>query len=191
MRARTPSFIWIPFVFSIGTISWGLLLAGLAIMAAVILTPALREVNAAEKTRNDYQATLQLLDQKIQLQKDFTEAAGKDPVLMERLASRQLNLNRKDQDILILDSQGKNPDRSVRTLLADSLTPVVATQPKPLNPVLALTLDPDPRDYATPPAGAIQRLTYAIKKHSRTTLIILGCGAIGLSFFLGVKYQRH
>ncbi len=168
MRARTPSFIWIPFVFSIGTISWGLLFAGLAVMAAVILTPALRDVKEAERARNDSQATLDLLDQKIQLQKDFTEAAGKDPVLMERLASRQLNLNRKDQEILILDPQGQNKDRSVRALLAESLTPVAVAQPKPVNPLLAMTLN----------AGL------------RPMLIMLGCAAIGLSFFLGVKYQR-
>src|SRR5947208_3600267 len=103
MRARTPTFIWIPFVFSVGTISWALLLAGLVILAAVAVTPAMRDVNQAEATRNDYRATLELLDQQIALQKQFADAATKDPALMERLASRQLNLNRKDQDVLIFD----------------------------------------------------------------------------------------
>lgn len=169
MRLRTPSFIWIPFVFSVGTISWGLLAAGLMLFAAVILTPAIRDVKEAEKTRNDYQATLDLLEQKKSLQNVFTAAAGKDPVLMERLASRQLNLNRKDQDILILDPQGLNQDRSVRTLLAESLKPVPPVEPKPLNPLLAMTLNPG----------------------LRPMLIMLACAAIGLSFFLGVKYERH
>jgi hypothetical protein len=175
---RTRTLIWIPFVFSIGTISWGLLLAGLTLMAAVILTPALRDVKDAERTRNDYQATLQLLDQKIQLQKDFTEAAGKDPVLMERLASRQLNLNRKDQDILILDPQGQNKDRSVRTLLAESLTPVQAVEPKPLNPLLGLTLETVTVNFRGAKLGL------------RPALILLASMAIALSFFLSVKYQR-
>ena len=169
MRLRTPSFIWIPFVFSVGTISWGLLAAGLVLFAAVILTPAIRDVKEAEKTRNDYQATLDLLEQKIALQKDFADKAGKDLSLMERLASLQLNLNRKDQDILILDPQGLNQDRSVRTLLAKSLKPVPPVEPKPLNPLLAMTLNPG----------------------LRSMLIMLACAAMGLSFFLGVKYERH
>ncbi|HVT81771.1 MAG TPA: DUF2934 domain-containing protein [Phycisphaerae bacterium] len=191
-------------MFSVGTISWAILLAGIALMAAIILTPAIRDVNQAERTRNDYQATLKLLDQKIQLQKDFTDAAAKDPVLMERLASRGLNLNRKDQDILILEKpptsdeiaakakaiweasgrpKGRDQefrrqaelelraqanDRSVRKLLAESLTPVAVEQPKAVNPLLALTLN----------SGL------------RPMLIILACTAIALSFFVGVKYQR-
>src|SRR3954468_21730303 len=123
MRPRTPTFIWLPFVFSIGTISWALLFAGLAVLAAVVLAPAMREVNQAQATRNDYHATLELLDQQIALQKDFADAATKDPLLMERLASRQLNLNRKDQDVLILDPTLQYRDRSVKSLLAESLQP--------------------------------------------------------------------
>src|ERR1700743_1325789 len=98
MRPRTPTFIWIPFVFSVCTISWALLLAGLIILSVVIVTPAVKELKDAEVDRNNYKATLDLLDQKIALQKEFVAAANKDPVLMERLASRQLNLNRKDQE---------------------------------------------------------------------------------------------
>lgn len=204
MRSRTPSLIWIPFVFSVGTISWGLLFAGLVLLAAVILAPAMRDVHDAEVTRNDTQATLQLLEQKIQLQKEFTEDASKNPELMERLASRGLNLNRKDQELLSLGMaptrdeiaakakaiweahgrpQGKDAeilreaelelrtqakDRSVRTLIAESLTPVTPTAAKPVNPLLAITLNPA----------------------MRSMLILLGCITLVLSFFLGVKYQR-
>jgi len=166
MRAR--SLIWIPFVLSVGTISWGLLLAGLVLMAAVVLAPALREVKAAEETRNDYQATLQLLDEQIALQKDFAAAATKDQVLRERLASRQLNLNRKDQDVLILDPTMPNQDRSVKSLLAESLKPVAPKPVAPLNPLLAMTMN----------------------MALRPLLIMLACTAICLSFFLGVKLQR-
>jgi len=169
MRLRTPTFIWIPFVFSVGTISWALLLAGLVVLAAVALTPALRDVNQAQATRNDYRATLELLDQQIALQKQFADAATKDPALMERLASRQLNLNRKDQDVLILDPAMQTRDRSVKTLLAESLTPVKPVPVKPLNPILAMTLIPG----------------------FRSLLVVVSCVAIGLSFFLGVKYERR
>jgi len=166
MRART--FIWIPFVFSIGTISWALLLAGLVLLAGVILTPAIREVKSAEATRNDYQATQDLLDQQIALQADFAQEATKDPALMERLASLQLNLNRKDQDILILDPSMQNRDRSVKNLLANSLKPVQPKPVAPLNPLLAMTTN----------------------TALRPMLIIMACLAICLSFFLGVKFQR-
>lgn len=166
MRART--FIWIPFLLSIGTISWGLLLAGLVLLAAVILTPAMSDVKDAERNRNDTQATLELLDQQIQLQKDFAKAAATDPVLMQRLASRQLNLNNKNEEILILDPAVQNQDRSVQSLLAESLKPVKAKEPAPLNPMLAMTLN-----------AALRPL-----------LIMLACTAICLSFFLGVKYER-
>jgi hypothetical protein len=168
MRSRTPTFIWIPFVFSVGTISWALLLAGLVLLSAVIITPALRDVKDAETTRNDYQASLDLLDQQIALQKEFADNATKDPVLMERLATRQLNLNRPDRDILILDPAQQNRDRSISTLLAESLQPVTPKPVPPLSPLLAAAMAPG----------------------LRPALIIMACLAITLSFFLGVKYQR-
>ncbi len=166
---RTPMFIWLPLVLSVGTISWACLIAGLVLLSAMILTPAMIDVKAAEATRNDYQATLNLLDQQIALQKDFMEAARKDPLLMERLASRQLNLNRPDQEILILDPAMANKDRSVRALLAESLQPVPPKPVKPVNPLLAMTTN-----------AAL-----------RPMLITLACAAIALSFFLGVRYERH
>jgi hypothetical protein len=165
---RTPTFIWIPFVFSVGTISWALLLAGLVLLSAVIITPALRDVKDAQVTRNDYQASLDLLDQEIALQKEFADQATKDPVLMERLASRQLNLSRPDRDILILDPSAQTRDRSITTLLAESLQPVAPTPVPPLNLLLTATMAPA----------------------LRPLLISLACLAITLSFFLGVKYQR-
>ena len=167
MRART--LFWIPLLLSVGTISWALLVAGMVLLGAVILTPAMADVKAAEATRNDYQATIQLLDQQIALQKDFAEAATKDPVLMHRLASRQLGLNPSGQEMLVLDRDVQIRDRSVKSLLAESLKPVEARPVKPLNPLLAMTAN-----------GAL-----------RPMLIMLACTAIGLSFMLGVKYQRR
>jgi hypothetical protein len=166
---RTPMFIWLPLVLSVGTISWACLVAGLLLLSAMILTPAMMEVKAAEATRNDYQATLNLLDQQIALQKDFAAAAKNDPLLMERLASRQLNLNRTDQELLVLDPAMPTKDRSVRALLAESLVPATPKPVQPVNPLLAMT-------------------THAAL---RPMLITLACGAIALSFFLGVRYERH
>jgi hypothetical protein len=168
MRPRTPSIIWIPFVFSIGTIAWALLFVGIGLLAALILTPAIRDVKAAEGTRNDYQATLDLLDQQVALQKEFSEAATKDPVLMERLASRQLNLNRPDQELLVLDPAQQSRDRSVQALLAESLKPV---KPKPV---------PAMNMFAA----------MALSSSLRPLLITFACGVIALSFFLSVRYER-
>lgn len=174
MRPRAPHFIWLPFVFSVWTISWALLLAGLAILAAVIVTPAIQDVNEATATRNDYQATLDLLDQKIALQKDFLHEAGTNAELMDRLATRQLNRSRPGEKILPLvdpahpEDQGP-VDKSVETLLAESLTPVEPKKAAALPTVLAKTMIPGVRQM----------------------LILVACGAMGLSFFLGVRYDRN
>jgi hypothetical protein len=165
---RTRTLFWVPFLLSVGTISWGLLLSGLVLLAAVIVTPAMRDVKAAEATRNEYQATLKLLEQQIALQKEFSQAASTDPVLMERLAARELNLNRRDQETLILDPNMLNQDRSIKALLSESLKPVAAVKPAPLNYLLAMTMNPA----------------------LRPLLIMLACTGIFLSFFLGVKYER-
>jgi hypothetical protein len=168
MRPRTPSIIWIPFIFSVGTISWALLVAGLVILSAVIVAPPLRDVRTVEAQRNDLRATVDLLDQKIALQQDFMKAAQKDPLLMERLASRQLHLNRPDQEVLPLDPDAAYRDRSVNTLIAESLTPVTPQPVKPLPWFLEATLN----------TGV------------RPLLVIVACAALTLSFFLGVRYQR-
>lgn len=168
MRPRTPSIIWLPFVFSVGTVSWALLLAGVALLAAVVVAEPLRDLQDAEKQRNDVQATVALLDQKVQLQQDFMKAAEKDHELMERLAVRQLHLSRPDQQILPLDPDAQFRDRSVSTLIAESLTPVKPEEAKPLPWYLAATL-------AT---------------GMRPLLVIAACAALALSFFLGVRYER-
>jgi len=166
MRART--LIWIPFLLSVGTVSWALLIAGLLLLGAVILAPAMADVKSAEYTRNDTQATVQLLDQQLQLQSDFTKAASTDPVLMDRLSSRAFNSQRPNEEALILDPAVQQQDRSVKSLLAESLKPVEVKKPAPLNPLLELTTN------------------HAL----RPMLIMLACTAICLSFFLGVKYER-
>lgn len=168
MKPRTPTFLWIPFVFSVGTISWVLLLAGLTVLSAVVLTPAIRDVKDAEATRNDYQATLDLLDQKLAMQKDFVDAAATEPVLMERLASRQLHLEKAGEETLVLDPSTPYQDRSVESLLAESLTPTKPAAVAPLPGVLAATL----------------------KKDVRPVLVVLACAALVLSFLLGVRYER-
>ncbi|HVS70771.1 MAG TPA: hypothetical protein VHQ47_05920 [Phycisphaerae bacterium] len=168
MKPRTPTFLWIPFVFSVGTISWALLVAGLAVLAAVVLTPAIQDVKDAQTTRNDYQATLDLLDQKIAMQKDFVAAAATEPMLMERLASRQLHLEKPGEQTLILDPAAPYQDRSVESLLAESLTPTTPRKVEPLPAVLAMTQ----------------------KRDVRSVLVILACGALVLSFLLGVRYDR-
>ncbi len=122
----------------------------------------------AQTDRNNYQATVALLDQKIALQNDFMAAAVKDPVLMERLAARQLNLSRPDQEVLILDPASPYKDRSVETLLAESLTPVTPVAVKPL------------------PAALIPILN----SRMRSLIVIIACLTLALSFFLGVKYER-
>jgi len=171
MRPRTPTMFWIPFVFSIGTISWGLLLVGLALMSAVLLAPAFNDLHDVEVQHNDYQATLDLLDQKIALQKDFLEKAKNDPVLMQRLAVLQLNIAPPGEMLLTppLNPDAKNRDRSIETLLAQSLVPTKPAAVREVPKPLVKTLEP---------------VTHRM-------LIIIACAAMALSFFLGVKYERN
>ncbi len=169
MRPRTPSFIWIPFLFSVEAISWVLLLAGLAIVAAVVITPGLEDVRASEIQRNDLQATSELLDQRIALQQKFIEAANTDPLIMQRLASRQLNLQRKDQVVLPLDTDVNHGDRSVASLIAESLTPVT---PKPVPTV----------PWA---------LSVTTTRGFRPLLLMGALAALTLAFLLGVRFEKH
>jgi hypothetical protein len=169
MRPRTPSFIWIPFVFSIGAFSWALLVASLALFATLIVGPAVRDMKKVEAQRNDIQATVDLLDQKIALQKQFVEAAATDPLLMQRLASRQFHLERPDQKVLFVESDSVNRDRSIARLLADSLTPV---SPKPVS--------------AMP-----WWLEASMNRAVRPMLMALAVTGLVLAFLLGVKFERR
>ncbi len=167
---RTPTFIWIPFVFSIGTISWAFLLAGLILLAAVIITPAAESVKTAEAQRNNFQASSDILDQEIARNDEFLKAArDRDIPLMRRLADRQLNIMPHDRDTFILYPAARDKDRSVKALIAESLTPVT---PKPVVPLPAMVE------------------TTVGNPSVRPLFIIIACAAIAISFFLGVKYER-
>jgi hypothetical protein len=168
MRPRTPNFIWLPFLFSISAVSWALLLASLGTLAAVIVIPVYQDVRKAEGERNDLQATVALQDQQIQMQGEFISAAGSDPLLMQRLASRQLNLQRKDQETLALGTPNQPGDRSAASLLAESLTPVKAADVSPL---------PFPGTLFLQPA-------------LRSALLTAALAGLGISFMLGVRYER-
>ena len=76
----------------------------------------------------------------------FSEtAANTDPILMERLASRQLNLHRPDQETLVLDPAAPYRDHSVETLLAESLTPTTPVAVAALPAPLEATMKPEIR----------------------------------------------
>ena len=169
MRPRTPTLIWIPFIFSIGTISWALLVGSLLVLAVLVITPAVQQARAAEADRNNVQASLDLLDQKIALQNEFIQKAGTDSELMMRLASRRLGVEKKGQETLILSPDDLHRDPSVASLLAQSLKPIT---PKPVAP-LPWFLEP------------------ATHKPTRTTLLMIACGGLVLSFVLGVRYDRR
>lgn len=168
MRPRTPTFIWIPFVFSVATVSWGLLLASLGLLALIVLAEPIQHCRAAEADRNNVQATLDLLDQKIALQKEFIERAATDVEVMTRLASRRLGVERKGQETLLLDPKDLQKDRSVQSLLAESL---VAPTPKPVAPLPW---------YIQP----------ALHKPTRALMLAIACGGLVLSFVLGVRFER-
>lgn len=167
MRRHTPNFIYIPFVFSIAGFSWALLIGSLLLFAAIILAPSVKTVRDAEMQRNDLQATVDLLDQKIKMQKEFVETATNDPLVMERLATLQLRMQRKDQEILQLDP-GAMQDPSITNLLAASLKPVEAQRVAPIPWYLDAPLNPRLRPF----------------------LMVLACLGLVASFVIGVRYER-
>lgn len=167
MRYRTPSILWLPFVFSVGGISWALLVASLALLSVLVISPVAQEVKDAQAIHNDVKGTLALLDQKIAVQRVFADEATSDPLLMQRLAAQQLHLQRPDEEILVLDPAALNRDRSVRSLLARSLADV---RPEPVEPM----------PWFCEPATNPQ---------IRPLLLALACAGMLVAFLLGVRYE--
>ena len=108
------------------------------------------------------------------MQKEFMAAATKDPVLdgaLPRPPRQPPTSTRPDQQTLVLDPAAPYKDRSVETLLAESLTPTTPApvttipSPAPTHPETPASAPPS----SSPPAPA----------------------ALFLSFFLGVKYERN
>ena len=152
-------------MFSIGGISWAMLLAALGILAMLILAPAVADTRAAEVQRNNIQASLDQDDQKIALQKEFLKATS-DPLVLQRLAERGLNIQRPDQRVLPLDPNAAQQDRSVTKLIAERLQPVT---PKPVAAVPW---------YFQP----------ALSPALRPMLFTVAIAGLLLSFLLGVRF---
>ncbi|MEI8194656.1 MAG: hypothetical protein WCI73_01975 [Phycisphaerae bacterium] len=174
MRPRMPNFLWIPFVFSIEGLSWTLLGAALALLAAVIITPAIQDLREAQADRNNVQATVDLLDQKLALQKDFIKVASTDPLLMERLAGRQLRLVRADQEMLVLDPASLHKDMSTTGLLAESLQPV---QPRSLEELPWYLQIPK---FMQP----------FLNQQFRRLALLAACVGLLLAFVLGIRFDK-
>ena len=167
MRPRTPTIIWIPFLFSVTTVSWVLLIAGLAVLALVVLARPLEQTRQALILRNDLQATVKLLDQQVAQNKEFVAAAQNDVLVQERLAARQLNYQRPGQQVLPLVTVS-GADRSVAGLLRESLLPVTPEAVAPLPWYFKPALDPA----------------------LRPLLLVGALIALFLAFLLGVRYDR-
>jgi hypothetical protein len=124
-----PKFIVLPLLLSVGVVSWAMLLASLLIVAMVVLGPAYNAMQTARRQRNDLQATLGLVNEKIALQRRFLKKATTDPRLMRRLADRQLDIINPNEQVLPLGAPAR--PRSVQSLIDDALVPV---NPKPVVP---------------------------------------------------------
>ena len=89
----------------------GILIATLAVLATLILAPAVQNARAAEVAQNDIQASLDRLDRKIALQKQFLAVATTDPLVMQRLAERQFNLQRRTGGSALIRTRGSGTGR--------------------------------------------------------------------------------
>lgn len=168
-KFTTKYLLWFSFVFTIGTISWALLLGSLLALSAVIVTPVLAEVRDAEVDRNNVQASVTLLDNKLALQQHFIDVDIKDPLVMERQAGRQLHLIRADHELLILDPASLHKDRSITSLMSESLNPVIPQPPSLEIPSLLKPL---------------------LNDQFRKMVLILACLGLLLSFVLSVRHDK-
>ncbi len=160
-----PKFIVLPLVFSVGVVSWAMLLASLLIIAVVVLGPACNAMQYARRQRNDLQATLGLVNEKIALQRRFLKAATTDPRLMRRLADRQLDIINPNEQVLPLGAPAR--PRSVQSLIDDALVPV------------------NPRPVVPPPWW----MRMALAPMIRIPLIVIALVSMAASFLLEIS--RH
>ncbi len=127
---NTNTFLLIPLIVSVGVVSWAILSGALLVLALLILSPALHDLHQAEIMRNNLQATLTLINEKIALQNHFLELADSDPRLMQRLADRQLSVVNPNEEVLPLAND--NRPRDVQSLIDEALKPV---EPHPVPPL--------------------------------------------------------
>ena len=127
---QTNRFLILPLIFSVGVVSWAVLLASLLAVALIILSPAIHDMHQAEVTRNNLRATLALINEKIALQNRFIKLADTDQRLMQRLADRQLNIVNPSEQVLPLANDTR--PRDVQSLIDEALEPI---DPKPVPPV--------------------------------------------------------
>ena len=132
MRRVKPanSFLLLPLILSVGVVSWAVLVGSLLALALIVLSPALHDMRRAEVTRNNLQATLALINEKISLQRHFIKLADTDERLMQRLSDRQLNIVNPNEEVLPL-ANDRRP-RDVQSLIDEALTPI---EPRPVPPV--------------------------------------------------------
>ena len=137
---HTPAVLTLPFVFGVGALTWAALFAALAIVAAVILAPAAANLHQARVQRNNLQASLALLNEKISQDRRLLHLVATNPVILQRLADRQLDVVNPTEQVLPL-GRIAHP-RDVQSLIDETLKPV---NPAPVPPVpwyLAAALNP-------------------------------------------------
>ncbi len=165
MRRMKPAsrLIALPLLLGAGTISWMVLLASLAVLAAVVVAPVMHSVNVARRQCNSLQATLATINEKIALQGKFMKMVKTDPELLERLADRQLNIVNPTEEVLNLG--GPPAPRDVQSLIDESLHPIV---PMPV-------------------AGLPWWLAVTMPESVHLPLVILALAGMGFAFLVEIR----
>ncbi|MGC8624483.1 MAG: hypothetical protein ACP5VQ_04385 [Phycisphaerae bacterium] len=127
---QTNTFLIVPLILSVGVVSYAVLAGSLLVLALMVLSPPLHDLHQAEVMRNNLRATLELINEKIALQKHFLKLANSDPRLMQRLADRQLNVVNPNEEVLPLAND--NRPRDVQSLIDEALKPVEPQSVPPL-----------------------------------------------------------
>ncbi len=163
---HTPAFLTLPFVFGVGVLTWLAMLASLAIIACIILAPAAASLHEARVQRNGLRASLAMLNEKISQDRLLLHLVATNPVILQRLADRQLDVVNPDEQVLPLGRIAQ--PRDVQSLIDETLKPV---QPAPVRPIPW---------YLVP----------AINPVTRTPLILVAICGLVFAFLLDVRQVK-
>lgn len=126
-----------------------LLCVGVATIACCILIPAADENRHLKAETAHLQADLDQIKQQIAVNDQFLKSVADDPILLERLAQRQMKMVRSGEAVLKLKGDDSGPQMSPY-LLTNLPPPAMATTAEPGNsPLEKLSSQPRLRLFAT------------------------------------------
>jgi hypothetical protein len=131
-----------------------LLCAGIALIACCLLIPAADENHRLVYEREKLRLDLEQIHKQVAVNDEFLKRVSDDPVLLQRLAQRQMKLVREGTSVLELNGQTDQGD---------------------LSPYLLTSVPPPSQLQAYRPTGGVFA---AMCRHPRSQLFLIGGGLL-------------